>query len=129
MRVLVVDDDPVIRELLSLELGTSGHQVEAAPDGEAALVRLRQEPPPDALVFDVMMPGLTGWELLTLVRADPALRHLPVVLLSARDVLDDVRNGYALGASLVLSKPWDSAQLLTLLEVLEPAAKAQARPA
>jgi CheY-like chemotaxis protein len=128
MRVLVVDDDPVIRELLALELEPAGHVVEALPDGESALVRLRQTLP-DALVLDVMMPGITGWEVLTAVRADPALKRLPVVLLSARDVPDDVRTGYALGASLVLSKPCDSAKLLSLLEVLEPAAARQPRPA
>ena len=128
MRVLVVDDDPVIRELLALELGLSGHEVDAAPDGESALERLRQDPA-DAVVLDVMMPGLTGWEVLSAIRADAALKRLPVVLLSARDVPDDVRNGYALGASLVLSKPWDSTQLVSLLEVLEPAGARQPRTA
>ena len=128
MRVLVVDDDPVIRELLALELGLSGHQVEAAPDGESALERLRQDPA-DAVVLDVMMPGLTGWAVLSAIRADPALARLPVVLLSARDVPDDVRHGYVLGASLVLSKPWDAVQLVALLEVLEPAAAREPRSA
>lgn len=128
MRVLVVDDDPVIRELLSLELGMAGHDVEALTDGGSALARLRQEPP-DALVLDVMMPGLTGWEVLTAVRADAALKRLPVVLLSARDVPDDVRTGYVLGASLVLSKPWDAAQLVSLLDVLEPTGARQPGPA
>ena len=117
MRVLVVDDDPTIRELLSLELGCAGHDVELAADGSAGLEVIRRDRP-DALVLDVMMPSVSGWDVLTDLRADDAYADLPIVLLSARDLPDDVRHGYALGASLVISKPCDSEQLVSLLEVL-----------
>lgn len=117
MRVLVVDDDPTIRELLSLELGCAGHEVELAADGAAGLEVIRRDRP-DALVLDVMMPAVSGWDVLTDLRADDAYADLPIVLLSARDLPDDVRHGYSLGASLVISKPCDSEQLVSLIEVL-----------
>ena len=126
MRVLVVDDDPTIRELLSLELGCAGHDVELASDGVAGLDLVRRERP-DALVLDVMMPDVSGWDVLTDLRADRQFDDLPIVLLSARNVSDDVRHGYALGASLVMSKPCDGEQLASLLEVLRSSADS-ARP-
>lgn len=120
MRVLVIDDDPIIRDLLSLELDVAGHEVSLASDGEAGLEVLRRDRP-DALVLDVMMPTLNGWDVLQELRADTDFDGVPIVLLSARDVPDDVRHGYALGASLVMSKPCDGQQLVSLLEVLRPA--------
>lgn len=114
----MVDDDPTLREMLTAELTAAGHTVEVAVDGAAGLERLR-ESRPDALLLDVMMPELSGWDVLSELRADPALRGLPVVLLSARDLPDDVRHGYERGASLVLSKPYDAGQLLSLLATLQ----------
>lgn len=120
MRVLVVDDDPVIRELLSAELNGAGHDVSVASDGGAGLEVVRRDRP-DALVLDVMMPTVNGWDVLQELRADADFDDVPIVLLSARDVPDDVRHGYALGANLVMSKPCDGQQLVDLLEVLRPA--------
>ena len=124
MRVLVVDDDPTVRELLHAELTNAGHDVELAEDGTTGLERLRSERP-DAVLLDVMMPGLSGWEVLSELRSDSSLQGLTVVLLSARDRADDVRHGYELGASLVLSKPYDAEQLLSLLSTLQERSKPQ----
>lgn len=118
VRVLVVDDDPTVRELLHAELTNAGHDVELAVDGSAGLELLRSSRP-DAVLLDVMMPGLSGWEVLRELRSDSSFDGLTVVLLSARDRADDVRHGYELGASLVLSKPYDSEQLLSLLSALQ----------
>lgn len=109
VRVLVVDDDPSIRDLLTAQLTDEGHDVSAAIDGESARDDLSSTSY-DALVLDVMMPGMTGWELLTWVRGEGGL-DTPVVLLTARDVADDVRRGYELGANAVMSKPYDFADL------------------
>lgn len=103
MRILVADDDPTIRALLTLRLSAENHEVTVVVDGEQALLALAVERP-DALVLDVMMPGLDGWAVLEHVRRDPATRSLPVVLLTARDRADDMRRGYEAGASSVLSK-------------------------
>lgn len=114
MRVLVVDDDPSIRGLLAAQLGLEGHDVSVAPDGESARVELAVTPY-DAVVLDVMMPGMTGWELLAWVRGEGGL-DTPVVLLTARDVADDVRRGYELGANAVMSKPYDFDELRLVLD-------------
>ena len=122
MRVLVVDDDPTVRVLLNAELVGAGHTVELAEDGATGLELLRRSRP-DAVVLDVMMPGLSGWDVLRQLRSDASLSGLTVVLLSARDLPDDVRHGYEAGASLVLSKPYDAEQLLSLLGTLQERAK------
>jgi two-component system response regulator MprA len=117
MRILVADDDPSLRELLSLQLGLEGHEVQLACDGAQALEAIEREAP-DLVVMDVMMPVLTGWEALRQLRADERSRRLPVVLLSGRDVQDDRRHGYELGASVVLSKPHELEALLGAVTVL-----------
>jgi len=114
VRLLVVDDDPSIRDLLAVQLGHEGHDVIVAPDGQAALDTLSASPY-DALVLDVMMPGMSGWELLAWVRGEAGL-DTPVVLLTARDVADDVRRGYELGANAVMSKPYDFEELRLVLD-------------
>ena len=82
-RVLLVEDERHIVESLSFVLEREGFEVSAAADGESALERLRASRP-DVLVLDVMLPRLGGLEVLKLVRADAALRTLPVVVLTAR---------------------------------------------
>lgn len=117
MRIVVVEDDPGVRGLLVAGLELEGHEVLAAPDGASGL-ELVGEVEPDAVVCDVMMPTVTGWELVRALRADPRYGRLPIVLLSARDSTDDVRHGYEAGASLVLSKPYDADKLHEVLTAL-----------
>jgi CheY-like chemotaxis protein len=85
--ILVVDDEPAIRELLVAVLGDEGHTVLAAADGDAAWALLTQPPAgvrrPDLVVTDVMMPKLDGLRLLRRIRANPALAGTPVLLLTA----------------------------------------------
>jgi DNA-binding response OmpR family regulator len=82
-RILVVDDDPDILELLRIKLEFSGHEVLTAPDGEAGL-RAATEHHPDLVLADWTMPRLTGVEMLTRMRADAAIANTPFVLLTAR---------------------------------------------
>lgn len=117
MRILVVEDDPSIRELLVADLELEGHEVQAVGDGLAALAAIEAEAP-DAVVCDVMMPELTGWDVVRRLRADERFATLPVVVLSARDAQDDVRTGYEAGASVVLSKPYESGKLAEVLTAL-----------
>lgn len=121
MRILVADDDPTVRLLLVTHLEADGHEVSTAEEGTAALAAVRQDRP-DALVLDVMMPGLTGWEVLQALRAEDLLTGMPVVLISGRDLADDQRNGYELGASLVLSKSDDFSKVAGTLEALHASA-------
>ena len=117
MRILVADDDPTIRLLLSAQLGAAGHEVTSVADGALALHALTSAAP-DLLVLDVMMPVCDGWTVLEQVRRSALHHALPVVLLTARDMPDDVRRGRDLGASCVLSKARALAQLVDTVHAL-----------
>ena len=117
MHILVVDDDPSVRRLLSVQLGLAGHEVYIAEDGASALIEIGRSKP-DVLVLDVMMPLLDGWQVLEVLRAKPLYQNLPVVLLTAKSQADDVERSYALGASLVMAKPYDGDRLLAMIETV-----------
>jgi len=110
--VLVVDDDPAARNLLSRFLGREGFRVEEAPDGDTALHRARTSRP-DVITLDVLMPGMDGWAVLTALKADPATADIPVVMLS---VVDEKHIGFALGASDFLTKPIERQRLVAVLK-------------
>lgn len=112
--VLVVDDDPVARDLLRRYLGRGGFRVETAANGEEAL-RLARELSPDAITLDVLMPQMDGWAVLSALKDDPALEPIPVSMLS---IVDERRIGFSLGASEFLTKPIDRDKLLEVLERL-----------
>ncbi len=116
-RILVADDDPVIRRLIEVNLGLEGFEVELAADGEDALARARASSP-DLIVLDVMMPGLTGWEAAERLKEDPATKDIPVVLLSARTREEDVRRGRDVGAAAYVTKPFDPPELVDVVRKL-----------
>lgn len=101
--VLVVDDDPYIREALSEVLADEGYPVDTARDGEEALERLGHAPRPSLILLDLRMPGMSGWELRRRLLADPILARIPVVLLSADSQLKEAQA--VLGAAGSLRKP------------------------
>ncbi len=103
-RILVADDDPGHRDLLVRRLRQQGFAVEAVAGGEQALRRLRQEPF-DLLLLDVLMPRPDGSQVLAEIKTDPALRELPVLMLSALDELDSVVRCILAGAEDYLAKP------------------------
>lgn len=103
-RILVVDDDPGNRDLLSRRLCQQGFTVQAVESGEEALRQLHNEPF-DLLLLDVVMPGIDGDEVLARLKADPVLRHLPVIMLSALDEMDLVVRCILAGAEDYLAKP------------------------
>jgi DNA-binding response OmpR family regulator len=109
-RVLIVDDDPDIRALVMYRLTASGYDVIAADDGEAGLAAAREHAP-DLVLVDWMMPRLTGVELCSRLRADPATAGIPVVLLTART--DDValRGGREAGVDEYITKPFSPREL------------------
>ena len=110
-RVLLVEDERHIVESLSFVLEREGFEVSAAADGESALERLRAERP-DVLVLDVMLPKLGGLEVLKLVRADAALRTLPVVVLTARGRPHDRRMAEEIGVEAFMTKPFANQEVV-----------------
>ena len=115
--MLSVDDDPSIRQLVQDTLELDGHEVSTAADGYEAL-RVLETSKPDLVVLDVMMPGKSGWEVLEAIRQDPRLARTPVVLLTARDLPHDVQRGKELGASAVMSKPFEPDELSSTVAAL-----------
>ena len=113
-RVLVVDDDPLTLEILATILDLEEFTVLTAADGESALAILA-DTPVDAVVLDVMMPGIDGYETCRRIKADPATADLPVVLLTARDRAVDRRRGEDAGCDAYLTKPFSPLQLIELL--------------
>ena len=111
-KILVVDDDPNMRQLLALHLGNAGYEVEAAEDGIAAGYKvLRQRP--DLIVCDVNMPHMNGFEFVAALRQDPEVRDIPVMFLSTSPEIE-VR-GKELGAVGYVFKPVRSDWLLKLV--------------
>jgi two-component system response regulator MprA len=113
--VLVVDDEPAIRESLERALKIEGHAVELAADGELALARLA-EAPVDAVVLDVAMPGIDGFEVCRRLRA--AGDRVPVLMLTARDAVADRVDGLDAGADDYLVKPFALVELKARLRAL-----------
>jgi DNA-binding response OmpR family regulator len=108
--VLVADDDPDILDLVRYRLERSGYAVATATDGGEA-VRLAGELSPALAVLDVMMPGLTGFEVTRKLRDDPQTARIPVILLTARAQEADVQEGFAAGADDYLRKPFSPREL------------------
>ena len=109
--VLVIDDDPAVRDLMQRFLRGEGMRIVAAASGEEGL-RLARELRPAAITLDVMMPGMDGWAVLSALKADPDLADIPVTMLT---IVEDRGLGYALGAADYLTKPIDRARLVAAL--------------
>jgi sigma-B regulation protein RsbU (phosphoserine phosphatase) len=109
-RILVVDDTPHNVTLLEDLLTARGYAVQTASDGIEALARIG-ESAPDLVLLDIMMPRMNGYEVLERLRADPVLRHIPVVVISAVDELESVVRCLELGAEDYLPKPFNSTLL------------------
>lgn len=109
--ILVIDDDIAVRSLLKTYLSKVGYQVAVAGDGTEGL-RLAKKLRPNAITLDIIMPGMDGWEVLSRLKADEELAHIPVVVLT---VMENKEMGYALGASDYLTKPVSREQLVKVL--------------
>ncbi|MBD1851257.1 adenylate/guanylate cyclase domain-containing protein [Leptolyngbya sp. ST-U4] len=105
-RVLVVDDNEMNRDLLSRRLLRQGHLIAMAENGQEALEQLQSQPF-DLVLLDIMMPVMNGYQLLESLKADPDLRHIPVIMISALDDLDSVVRCIELGAEDYLFKPFN----------------------
>jgi CheY-like chemotaxis protein len=118
--ILIVDDEPSVRALIRDTLELEDHEVVEAVDGPSALAALEAGELPDCVVLDIMMPGISGLDVLTEVRQKPQTKQLPIILLTA--MADDATTwaGWSAGANVFLPKPFDPGALLDWIDrVLE----------
>lgn len=122
MRVLVIEDEPDLRRLLAEMLTEAEYAVDVTADGKDGLHKARNYAY-DAVVLDLMLPKLSGWDLMKTLRRE---KTVPVLILSARDTLDDRVHGLDLGADDYLIKPFERTELLARLRALIRRAAGQA---
>ena len=115
LKVLVVDDEPNIVELLTVSLKCQGFEVETANSGPAA-IELAHSWKPDAYILDVMMPEMDGFELLSKLRAEGL--DAPVLFLTAKDAVEDRIHGLTIGADDYVTKPFSLEEVITRLRVI-----------
>jgi signal transduction histidine kinase/DNA-binding response OmpR family regulator len=112
--ILVIDDDASIRSLLRQELESKGYIVSEAADGQEAIAKVRENPP-DLITLDIVMQGISGYDVAAILKSDPATINIPIIIVS---VLDDQERGLHLGIDSYMTKPLDTALLLREVEIL-----------
>lgn len=114
-RLLVVDDDPDLLDVLIIKLGGAGFEISSAADGETA-IETALALPPDLIVLDWALPGLDGLEVCAELRRHPQTRDVPVILLTAKAQERDVQRGVAAGVMRYVTKPFSPRQVLQAVE-------------
>ena len=115
-KVLVVEDEASIRELIALNLQMAGWEVLEAENGERGLRRLKEEGPCDAAVLDVMLPGIDGFSLCESIRRDD--QNIGIIILSAKGLEEDKIRGLSIGADDYMTKPFSPAELTARIDAL-----------
>jgi len=116
-KIVIIEDEPDIREVLAYNLGRDGFRVTASADGEEGLELVRRESP-DLVLLDLMLPGLDGFEVCRQLKTDPVTRAIPIVMVSARGEESDVVLGLGLGADDYITKPFSPRELLARVKAV-----------
>lgn len=125
-RILIVDDEEVIRKFLKIHLAKLGYEVKEAADGEQAMEQLRKDDF-DLLICDILMPRKDGWEVIKEVKSNTKTKNLPVIVLTAKNEDSDMFKGYDLGANYYMTKPFTKTQLLYGLKLMFDGGPEEAR--
>ena len=112
IRILVVDDEPINQQVLKNHLAPKGFQITQAMNGEEAIQAIKEKEPFDLVLLDVMMPRMSGFEVCQKIREQYLISELPVIMVTAKDQLQDVVQGLSLGANDYLPKPFQKEELL-----------------
>jgi len=110
-KILLIDDNQVILELLQRKLAREGYQVIACRESVGA-VELCREEKPDLVILDILMPGKTGWEIMEELRADPGTESIPIIISTVKNRPEDLERGRELRAADYIAKPYVFADLL-----------------
>jgi CheY-like chemotaxis protein len=116
-RILVVDDEPDVLLLCRLNLQQRGHEMLEAPDGSRAL-ELARDRHPDVIVLDLMLPGMSGYDVLEALQRDEGTSDIPVLVLTAKSLRADRERSHGLGASAFLTKPFLPNELCEMVDSL-----------
>ena len=125
-RLLIVEDNELNRDMLSRRLARRGYEVVLAFDG-AHGVEMARDAEPDLILMDMSLPVVDGWEATRLLKSDPALRHIPIIALTAHAMANDRDHALAAGCDDYDTKPIELSRLLAKIEALLPAPVAEAR--
>lgn len=123
-KVLVVDDEPDMLTLLAMRLEAAGVHALVATDGAEAL-EIAKTQRPDLILLDLVLPKLNGYDVCAVLRHNPALQHIPIVMLTARTQTKDERAGFECGADAYVRKPFEPAKLFQLVYALLAASSTQ----
>src|SRR5690348_17100739 len=110
-KILVVDDEPLIVEMIEDTLSSEGYEINKAYSGEEALSVIENNPP-DLVLLDLMLPGMDGYEVCRQMQRDARFSHIPVIMLTAKSAIADRVSGYDRGADDYITKPFDPDELL-----------------
>lgn len=116
-KILIVDDDSILRKVLESSLQQKGYQVVSVESGKSALIQFSQDVP-DIIISDISMPEMDGFEFCRQLRSQPSGKLIPFIFLSAKDDLDNRIQGHTIGADSYLTKPFEMKELLANIEAL-----------
>jgi DNA-binding response OmpR family regulator len=116
-RILLVDDEPDLVQLIAFRLQAAGYSVQTAYDGQQALEEVKKLPP-DLVILDLMLPKVDGYKVCRLLKFDERTRHIPILIFTARARPEDMTLATECGADAYLTKPFEAGALLSKLEEL-----------
>ncbi|MDC0357327.1 response regulator transcription factor [Oligoflexia bacterium] len=120
-KILVIDDDPMIRTLVEAMLVSEGFSVTLAEDGEKGIEVVDKQPDPkdiSLIICDVVMPGMNGLDVVTRLKLHTETESIPILMLTGEDKAEDIMAGYSVGADYYITKPFTRQQLLFGLEIV-----------
>lgn len=116
-KILLVEDESVIIELVTIYLVRHGYSVITISDGSQVMDTVKQEKP-DLIIMDIMIPKVSGFELCRMIKSDPELKQIPVLMLSALVQKSEIEMGIRMGANIYMTKPFENSELLANIQKL-----------
>jgi len=116
-KILVVDDEKDVRDLVRRILARGGFEIITALDGKEGLAKVYSEAP-DLMILDINMPVMDGWEVCRKIRGDPLYKHLPIIMLTVRRTKEDQLKGLGLGGDAYITKPFYPTELLARVKTV-----------
>jgi len=116
-KIFVVDDEPNLLELIKVNLEAGGFEVAVASSGPKAIEFLKDYSP-DAIILDGRLPGMDGWEICRIIKADERMKAVPVIFLSSATQKSDIQRAQDAGCGCFISKPFDPLNLIEVLETM-----------